>query len=386
MNFEQLPDKMKTILKKADEEMEKVIPWIANLYDPQTGGFYFAMSGKNDPNMEPTIGTTAWGIKILKEYTDIVGDMPENIRQKMIQFFHDRQDPETGFYVDKQGPVDDRDKARNQGAGLQALDYLNANPIYPHPSETEKKEDTSLTGTAAGMPAYMESVDTYMNWVESLGWTTSTWADGDKVQASQNFVKALPKEKRTEYVTALLNWFDAHQNPETGFWAENDDFNAVSGAFKIAWVYLMWNRALPNIDKIIDSTIQCYRTYEADKPFYVRNPLTLFNQIAGYSPELRKKIQDVVLENIDLMMATFGKNQCPDGGYSAWYQKSGTTYHGIVTSHGLFEGDTNATLMILIAREELYNIFEVTAPPLKADHFWDWITGKQEMPSPYLAG
>ena len=93
-----------------------------------------------------------------------------------------------------------------------------------------------------------------------------------------------------------------------------------------------------------------------------------------------------MLENIDLMMATFGKNQCPDGGYSAWNQKSGTTYHGIVTSHGLFEGDTNATLMILIAREELYNIFEVTAPPLKADHFWNWITGKEEMPSPYTVG
>ena len=285
----------------------------------------------------------------------------------------------TGFYIDKQGPANDRETARIQNATLKTLRLFPEEPKYPHPINVKKPTSEQT----ANVPAYMETVESYLDWVSSLPWAKESWAAGDKVQASQIFVKTLPEDKQVQYVEALMNWLDTHQDPETGLWAEEIDFNSISGAFKNGLTYGLWDRQLLRIDEIINSIVRCYQTHQADKPFYVRNPLSLLRQIADYSEEFRKKVQDTVLEHIELMMDNFSRNKCPDGGYSSDYQKTNLSFGGVVGSHGLFEGDSNATLMILLARRELYNIFEVDVPPLKADHFWDWITGKEEMPSPY---
>ena len=379
MRYEQLSDRVKAALAQADAAVAGVVPFIANLYDPESGGFYFALSGKNDPDLAPGLEMTAWGIMITKGQTDAWDDMPTEVREKFIQFFHDRQDPVTGYYIDKQGPANDRETARIQNATLNTLRLFPEEPKYPHPINVKKPTSEQT----ANVPAYMETVESYLDWVSSLPWAKESWAAGDKVQASQIFVKTLPEDKQVQYVEALMNWLDTHQDPETGLWAEEIDFNSISGAFKNGLTYGLWDRQLLRIDEIINSIVRCYQTHQADKPFYVRNPLSLLRQIADYSEEFRKKVQDTVLEHIELMMDNFSRNKCPDGGYSSDYQKTNLSFGGVVGSHGLFEGDSNATLMILLARRELYNIFEVDVPPLKADHFWDWITGKEEMPSPY---
>ena len=56
------------------------------------------------------------------------------------------------------------------------------------------------------------------------------------------------------------------------------------------------------------------------------------------------------------------------------------SFGGVVGSHQLFEGDIDATLMMLIARKQLYLIFGVPAPYLNTDDFWDWISGKKPLP------
>ena len=55
-------------------------------------------------------------------------------------------------------------------------------------------------------------------------------------------------------------------------------------------------------------------------------------------------------------------------------------FGGVVGSHELFEGDIDATFMMLIARKMLYEIFDIDAPKLATDDFWDWIYGKKPLP------
>ena len=87
MLFEQLPDNIKNALNKVETSFDKVVPWLANLYDSKTGGFHMAMSGKNDPDMDPALEMTAWGIIILKDYTDAMDNISEQIREKFIGFY-----------------------------------------------------------------------------------------------------------------------------------------------------------------------------------------------------------------------------------------------------------------------------------------------------------
>ena len=137
---------------------------------------------------------------------------------------------------------------------------------------------------------------------------------------------------------------------------------------------------LPNPDKIVDAIFHCYKVSKTTSPFFVRNPISVLAQMASYSDELRDKIRRLIVENIDAVTESFGEFLCPDGAFSAGKQKSMYSFGGVVGSHQLFEGDIDATLMMLIARKQLYLIFGVPAPYLNTDDFWDWISGKKPLP------
>ena len=84
-------------------------------------------------------------------------------------------------------------------------------------------------------------------------------------------------------------------------------------------------------------------------------------------------MQAGVIENIDAILQSFGEFLCPDGAFSAKKNEAMRSFGGVVGSHGLNEGDIDATMMMLIARKTLYKIFDIDAPYLNTDGFWDKI-------------
>ncbi len=378
---EDLPPEVQNALNSVEKYFVGVIPWLANMYDPSTGGFYMTMSGKCDPEMEPALEMSAWGLAYITAYTDIFPDMPASIKEKLIKFFVDRQDPKTGMFIDKQGPANARETARNQDAALGIFGTFGVAKPYPHPREVHSADSVK---EAALMPDYMESPKTYVEWIAHHNWDSNSWTAGDQTQSSQKYVAMLPEEKQKEYIDAAVEWLNARQM-ESGLWSPNFDFNAASGAFKVGLVYKAWGMKLPNHDKIIDSIFHCYKVSKTDNPFYIRNPISVLLQMSYYGTETKEKIQRLLVENIDAVIVNFGEFLCPDGAFSANKRKSMVSFGGVVGSHGLFEGDIDATLMILIARKTLYMLFDVPAPSLDAHDFWNWIEGRKPMPDPYAA-
>ena len=370
-----LPEKVAAALERVEKYYVGIVPWFANVFDPKTGGFYMTVSGAKDPEMAPAIEMTCWGVNFLKTYTRAFETMPDKFRDGIIKFMNDRQDPETGMYIDFQGPVNPRETARNQGAALRALDHFGADTRYPHP-----RRMGASAGKTPVMPEYMDSVDSYMAWVTEKNWDHASWSAGDQTQSSLQYVNMLEPERREKYVEALFKFLDERQQ-ESGLWATDMDFNAASGAFKVGLVYAACGRRLPNPEKIVDAIFECYRVSKTSNPFFVRNPISVLHQMSTYSPELKKKIQDGIVENIDAVVESFGEFLCPDGAFSARKGKSMLAFGGVVGSHELFEGDIDATLMMLIARRTLYNIFDTEAPYFDTTDFWAWIYGEKEMPS-----
>lgn len=377
-----LPENVQKALLNVEKYYEGVIPWLANMYDPETHGFYMSMSGRLDPDMQPAVEMTCWGLSFLNGYTCALKTMPEDFRQNLIKFFHDRQDPETGFFIDKQGPVNAREQARNQDSSLGALNILKAQPKYPHPRQSA---DAKKSADSVMMPDYMKSPEDYIAWVSSLNWETGSWTAGDQTQSSQQYIKMLPESEQEKYKKVLFDWLEACQF-EHGLWAPSIDFNSASGAFKVGLIYQFWGKKLPNHHKIIDSIFVAYNTTKTSNPFYVRNPLSVLKQMSAYDEETKEKIQRLTVENIDAVVASFGEFLCPDGAFSSgkWHVTA-KYFGGVQGSHGLYEGDIDATLMMLIARKMVYAIFDIKAPDLNTDNFWAWIDGSLPLPDAYAA-
>ena len=384
MTVMDLPENVRVALAGVEKYFTGIIPWLAHMYDPVTHGFYMSMSGKLDPEMEPAVEMTCWGLSFLGGYTSALKTMPEDFRQNLIQFYYDRQDEATGFFIDKQGPVNAREQARNQDSSLGALNMLKAPTKYPHP---RNNKDAKKSADSVMMPDYMKSPEDYIAWVSSLCWETGSWTAGDQTQSSQQYIKMLPEEEQEKYTSVLFEWLENRQNQfEHRLWAPDINFNSASGAFKVGLIYGCWGKKLPNYDKVIDSLFECYRVSKTSNPFYVRNPLSLLCQMASYGQETKEKIQRLTVENIDAVLASFGEFICPDGAFSSAKWHVGATYFGGVKgSHGVYEGDIDATLMMLIARKQIYALFDIKAPDLNTDNFWAWIDGSLPLPNPYEA-
>lgn len=366
-------DKIDGALGKIEGYYDGVLPWLSRLYDPETRGFYMTVSGMLDRDMEPAIEMTAWAVSMIVNYTDLYAEMPDEIRDGLIAFFQDRQDPVSGFYIDKQGIANQREQARNQAAALRALKLLGSVSRYPHPSESG---DKSVKNTPL-VPEYMESVDSYISWVEALPWQTNSWGAGDKTQSSLQYVRMLSADEYEIYKQALLEWLREHQL-QSGLWSPILNFNSVSGAFKVGLIFSSLGEKLPNPERIIKSAFDCYSVDKTSSPFFVRNPLSVLRQISTYSEDYASLIREELIKNIDAVTASFGEFLCPDGAFSAAKGRSMISFGGVTGSHGLFEGDIDATMMMLVARAELYRLLGLTAPILTHEQFWQKVLGKTQ--------
>ncbi len=370
-----LPREAAQTLEKVEIYYEKCVLWLAHMFDPATGGFHMAMSGVQDPAIEPGIEMTAWGVAILNDYTNALNTMPLSFREGIIRFMNDRQDPLTGMFIDRQGPANARETARNQAAALDALRIMKAEARYPHPGK-----NAGDTACAIVLPDYMESTDSYVDWISGMDWNHNSWTAGDQTQSSLQYVNMLDAEKKAAYEEVLFDWLEKRQQ-ESGLWSPDMDFNAVSGAFKVGLVYGACGRRLPNYSKIIDAVFRCYQVSKTTSPFFVRNPISLLRQIALYDAHAKEKICVGIQRRMDAVTASFGEFLCPDGAFSAAKGKSMISFGGIDGSHGMNEGDIDATLMMLIARKTLYSLFDAQAPSLLAEDFWAWISGEKSMPA-----
>ena len=370
-------------LAKFDTLFDRLDVWYAHLYCEDCGGFVMTMSGHDDPNMECALEMTTFALSGIKSYTDAWSTMPDDIRQRFIDYIVERQDPVTGMFIDKQGPVNDRETARNQATGISWANTFKIDLPYVHPSQAASAGNSTDSTNTAVMPDYMATVDTYMAWVKAWNWDTNSWTAGDQTQQSLNYLNLLDDEKYEVYKAALMEFLEERQF-DNGYWSPYLDFNAVSGAFKVGLIYSGLKERIPNADKVMETTIYCMENIYPTVAHYVRNPLSLLSQIAAYNTEYSERIKQAITDNIDTFIAWFDQFLAPDGGFAQYHGKSMSNFGGIYSSHQLWEGDVDSTLMILTARKAIYNLMGQKAPLLDFDdNFWKWISGEEELPLLY---
>ncbi|WP_456276447.1 hypothetical protein [Bacillus sp. AK128] len=345
--------------------------WLAGQYDASTGGFYYAKSSIEAPQFTPDIESTAQALNILNR-NELLSYMPDKMRREIVQFFQEKQDPITGYFLDE-NPAMKKDevmvhRAINYSAG--SIIRLGSQPLYPLPLE------------ANAAPTYVSSPAEYLHKWKSIDLSNS-WRGCDLLATSCVYIGEMDVEKRQPYLDEAIRFLESIQDKETGLWGEGSLYVKISGTFKLHTFYSRFNLPMPNTDKIYQSILTCLRTEEAKDMCYIRNPIDLLS----YS-NIKIPHQEL-LEIMDITIQNMAKLKREDGGFSRELEtspsapnvaqvKKGEFYpnmpEAVHLSKGLYEGDMNASTQTTLIRQQLYKLSGLRPSPIKgAREFYQFL-------------
>ena len=86
----------------------KIAAWIANLYDPEIGGFYYSRSARDYVGFLPDLESTSQALSILGGMGALNRDtmIPDDIKRKIVEFAREMQSAKDGYFYHPQWPQD----------------------------------------------------------------------------------------------------------------------------------------------------------------------------------------------------------------------------------------------------------------------------------------
>jgi len=225
---------------------EKVTSWTLSLEERASGksGFRFSETAT-----QTSIMSTAMAVLVF----ELFRKLPVPDQELWKAFLLSAQDSETGLFLDplltpadlKTGsPGEEYIHHQTTYFALHALDALNSHSSSP------------LSFTQPYMEkAHMEK------WLESLDWT-KPWFSSNWIMflASAIIFQGLVDSSVTHlsWINHLLDWLDAHQDSQTGFWGSLPGVpaeHAMAAAYHFLPFYLWAGRRFRFAEQIIDSTL-----------------------------------------------------------------------------------------------------------------------------------
>ena len=391
------------------------LTWLANLYDPVTGCFYYANSARDYEtvtyrgktyNLLPDAESTCQAIDMLQELglfrsfnNSWIRALPEDMREKCLAYIQSMQDPDDGYFYHPQwgkAITGATRKGRDLTQCTTIIRKLGGEPLYPTALE-RIEEGTISSSTSAVISAFMET-DAHKS---SVILTESTLPDHLKSEeALKTYIDRLIRHNTFHGVGHILSsqtsqikaaglgeaciaYLDTFQSPVTGYWGEGveHEYDKISGIIKIGALYSGLGGRMKHMDKVIDSAINTILSKRVPE-----NICLVYNSWGGLGAAIgnvaatnnpnatdntnvnvvRAKILQRLPEMIDATIEKLELFKHSDGSFSYW--NDGTSLidnQGVYTSRGLNEGDVNATTVgIYYTINGLFGCLGETAIPM----------------------
>lgn len=334
---------------------ERLYVWLATLWDPQIGGFYFSSSGRDCDAFLPDIESTAQAMYLIKksgllsEYGEELFDaVPKAMRDALLKFAKGLQDGEDGFFYHPQwgkNVVVSR-RARDLSWATDLISKLGDKPYYPTPLDTDKGGKRSEK-----LPSYLKNLDEWRRYLNTFDLSKKSPLGGSEISSQAIQIMAAGEE----YVDELCDWLDRNQFAENGLWEDRITYGSVDGMVKMLILYNHFGKPLKKPEKALKSALV---SALSDDPivcctqFY--NPI---GAISGILDNLRitgRKDDAEVLGRIvsshaeELIRVTREKVlKCKrsDGSFSYDSHPSSRFSQKAPVGLGLEEGDVNASAM-----------------------------------------
>ncbi len=282
---------------------ERFYLWLADLYDPATGGFYYSTSARDTDGYLPDIESTVQALAFLTNsgMTASCGGhwkylFPVEMEDKLLEFARSLQSPEDGYFYHPQweGMTYPPSRlARDAGWATQVFDnyYKKYEKIYIEQGipEEERREllkkympdyntpnghkgrygepkkgrrdgDENSSGAAEKWTPQLRSLDAWREYLMQKPLTTKSYPVGNEVSSQSAQIRKRDKEaaeygEPTGYVEMTREFFDSQIRSDNGVWEETVKYDAVNGLMKISGLYNSMGWELPYADKGIESAM-----------------------------------------------------------------------------------------------------------------------------------
>ena len=374
---------------------DSVIEFLAGMYDEETSGFYYAVSGRDNNGFFPDVESTAQIFSALDRFKPAGKEIKDyytpEMTKNIVSWVQNMQDPDDGyFYHDQWGKaINNNRRGRDLGWATSILGRFDAEPLYPtalqrlsdiNQNDTQPEEDNTNS-----LPVYLQSENEFLEWIENLPWDTDPYSAGNTINANSSQIAA------AGYRDTAIEYLNSIQNTETGLWGNGTNYYTVSGFMKLSILYTGANISINNIQKAFESTIEVCLSDEAPNQItFIYNPFVCLSSIRtmllkssadGMVPEwFTKGMEDNAVKIIKSAKAKLLVFKKSDGGFSYYPDKSSNQSQGAAVSLGLEESDVNATCIALNGvLTNLYGGLGYTfVSPFDGDdfnYFWELVTG-----------
>ena len=371
----------KTVGKKTTDELralyatydERLYIWLAGLWNADVGGFYYSNSARDNDGFFPDVESTAqvWYFATLAKMFDHVGGwqnaLPENIKEKMLDFVIGLQSSDDGFFYHKQWgsdiPISRRGRDLQWSTGI--IEKLDAKPLYDTPngksgsigapaSAKVIREGESKNATS---PEHLSSLSAFKEYLDALDLKNNSYSMGNLLNSQSGQIKAAGDD----FCKLLADHLASNQNPKTGVFSDTLDHQAVNGLMKNAELLVRLGLPIPHGNEAIKSVIEMTLATTIAPPSmnhvcsiyncWVLIDLLINNAKKTEGNERATELRKIVYENAAELIAVTAKKmeifRKPDGGFSFGPRSSCATSQGVpVAIPGSAESDVNATILL----------------------------------------
>ena len=374
---------------------EDLYIWVANLYDPETGAFYYSNSARNTEGFLPDLESTSQALGYLMIRSGLLSDygntyttaFSEEMLEKLKNFVLDMQSSEDGFFYHPQWETDITLSRRGRDLkwAVTILKELGATPYYDTPSGmkgslgapgsnasmaslTKSLKTSTVSAVSAVMPVsatptHMKSEEAFKAYLDKLDFAHKSYAVGNELNAQASQIKAAGLSE------FFISYVKNIQNSENGTWEDTVSYAAVNGLFKIGETVESLGGTINYIDKAFDSAIKMALTPELTEgdnhvcSIYNMWEVMVFlidfaEEIYGEdtADEMRATILESSAELISVTTQKMAAFYRENGGFSFTPSGSAPESQGSpVAVEGSLEADVNASA--IMSTGTLYDIY-----------------------------
>ena len=330
---------------------EKTYVWLAHLWEPEIGGFYYSNSGRDHEGFLPDIESTCQALDMVQTLgmLDFCGrnmreGLPAWMQRKVLDFAEGLQAEDGLFYHPQWGKdISPSRRGRDFTWSKDIINELGGKFRYPLVSEQIKNGGERMKE----LPDYMRSESAMLDYLDSFDIMNKSYYMGNTVGSQ------MPEIRAAGLFEVCKNYYIEHQNSQYGLWQDTLNYHATNGLMKISGMFVK-SGPFPNADHAIDSAIAVMLSDEipnAVVDFY--NPWRASTMIieslrnAGMEEDAEAQTEKLRANAAELVRRTSEKMQDfikPDGSVSYFrYFTSSESQRAKVALYKAPEGDVNAT-------------------------------------------
>lgn len=383
---------------------DDVYIWMANLWDPNVGGFYYSNSARDNVGFLPDIESTAQLLGWL-ESAGLVdaydgqweNALPVSMKTKILQFAQSLQDPDDGYFYhpqwSKESTTTSR-RGRDNGWALSLISQLGGAPYYPNATTPSEEPDLVSSGnlmqglgtsavsavskvisTNSLLPSYLQSPDAFEEYIRGLNLHANSYNAGNTLAAQWRDIKAAGPM----VIRRMFEVFAELQFPETGMWEDTVSYNAVNGLFKISSLYQHFDEPVPYVDIAVMGVIEVLKNPEgATHVCSVYNPwatLVALKETMSKSEwnAVQKLLYNEAAALINVTREKYLPCLVPAGGFSYYHGKSASTSQGMMVAvPSTCEADVNGTGITLSALKCMTQVLGLGTAKIYCEEDYDY--------------